>query len=709
MRKLFFLLLVAAGIQAVTPLQAHSPQPAVRAGDYPGADLVVVYDSTVADVQESGLTYVDMHRLYHVLTPAGALRMSVVKIGYDPLSAHVEIRRVVVHKGGRKSDSRYQACDGGKHRGGDNGRYSGDGGSAANGRYSGEGGSAADRGSAADGRSAADGGGSYEVTSPVVDYPAPARKIYWGAREKMIEVGRLEPGDEVEVWLFRKGFTYALLDNQDDDSRYIPPMRGHYYDIIPFYDDDYINEKVYQVAVPKEKQVQYEIYNGEVRSSMIPRGDKMLYTFTRRDIKPFISEPNMVDPSDVATKLLISTSPDWFAKSVWFYNVNEDYGSFEPTPEIKAKTDEILRGARSELDSVALLTHWVADEIRYSGISMGVGEGYTLHTGEMTYSDRSGVCKDKAGLLVTMLRAAGFEAYAAMTMAGSRIDYIPADQFNHSVTAVRLSDGKYHLLDPTWVPFLRELWSSAEQQQQYLLGLPEGADLMVTPLSPAEDHYLRIVSNSELSADGTFSGRMTIQAEGQSDGVIRKMFTSNHKDQWDQWIRAELRRVHPAAEMVSVDYGNPYIYQDGPIDISCSYRIPGYAIVDGDHLVLNSFIASGFMARVMTYLNINTRAEERQYPFRDRCSRAVQLIDQITLPDNYQIVYRPEAEPVDEPSVSFRGGYDLVAGTSQLRLSLTANFHKRIYDAEDWPAFRSAVLAQKRFINEPVIMKKSNQ
>ena len=148
-----------------------------------------------------------------------------------------------------------------------------------------------------------------------------------------------------------------------------------------------------------------------------------------------------------------------------------------------------LKDAKSELDSISLLTHWVADEIRYSGISMGCGEGYTLHKGSMTFNDRCGVCKDKAGMLITMLRSAGFKSYPAMTMAGSRIDYIPADQFNHSVTIVKLKDGKYHLLDPTWVPFDRELWSSAEQQQQYLMGVPEGADLATTPLSAPENHF----------------------------------------------------------------------------------------------------------------------------------------------------------------------------------------------------------------------------
>lgn len=663
-RKMLLLLIITGGLFIATALRAQSQHPAIKASDYPGAGLVVVFDSTYADVQEPGLTYVNMHRLYQVLTPAGALQMSVIKIGYDPLSAYVDIKKVVVHKGGIATGRQKE----GEERG--------------------------DR--------------VYELNSPVLDYPAPARSIYWGAREKMKEVGRLEPGDAVEVWLFRKGFTYALLEGQDDDSRYIPPMRGHYYDIIPFYGDDHVAEKVYQVAIPEGKIVQYEFYNGEVRSSATRRGDKMLYTFTMKDIKPFRREPDMVDPSDVAPKLLISTSRDWQAKSTWFYSVNEDYGSFECTPEIKSKVDEILRDAKTEMDSVSLLTHWVADEIRYSGISMGTGEGYTLHRGEMTFTDRCGVCKDKAGILVTMLRAAGFESYAAMTMAGSRIDYIPADQFNHSVTVVRLSDGQYQLLDPTWVPFMRELWSSAEQQQQYLMGLPDGADLMTTPLSPPENHYLRIAGTSELSEDGTLKGELTIRAEGQSDGVIRKMFTQNRKDQWNHWLEMELRRVHPAADLVSVDYGNPYIYLDKPIQITCKYRIPGYALVNGDKIVLKSFIASGFMRRVMTYLNIDTRAEEKKYPFRDRCSRQVQLMEQITLPGDYQIVYKPETETVSESAASFEGGYELSPDVRILQMSQTANFNKRIYEPCDWPAFRKAALAQKRFIDEPVILKKTN-
>jgi hypothetical protein len=619
------------------------------AKDYPGAAKVIIFDSTYSDVQETGLTYVYTHRLYKVLNAKGALDLSNIVYGYDPLSAHVEIRKVVIHK-----------CCGGKE--------------------------------------------DLDI-SKVLDYPAPARAIYWGAREKMIEVGRLEPGDAVEVFLFKKGFTYALLYS-DDDDKYIPPMRGHFYDIIEFWGRDPVVEKVYQTAVPRDKLVQYDVYNGELQSSVWLKDGKMVYTFSKKDIKPMKYESGMVAYSDVAPKLLISSSPDWYAKSLWFYNVNEDYGSFDVTPEVKEKVDEILKGkAKTEMDSISLLTHWVADEIRYSGISMGEGEGYTLHKGEMTFLDRCGVCKDKAGMLVTMLRAAGFESYPAMTMAGSRIDYIPADQFNHSVTVVKLRNGEYKLLDPTWVPFLRELWSSAEQQQNYLLGVPEGADLGITPLSPPENHYFKIRGSSIIKKDGSLEGSFTLEAEGQSDGAIRGMFTRALKNTWGQNVERELKRKYPLMEIIKIEYDDPYDYMAGPIELKISYVVPDFAMVTDNEIIFTPMVVSGIFMRGMSHMYWNVEKEDRKYPFRDRCSRLVVLHENIKLPGKVSPVYLPEVESFTEEPAAFEGGYKISKSGNAMMMDIKVTLNKRIYEKEDWGAFRKAVSAQQKFANEPIILK----
>jgi hypothetical protein len=648
-RKGFLFVLVFCSFSAV----ASDPvkEALARAGDvskYPGENQLVVFDSTIVDVQESGLTYVTSHTLTKVLTAKGAMDLDVVKFGYDPQSAFVEIRKAAIHR----IDGTVTELD----------------------------------------------------LTKTLDYPAPARAIYWGAREKMIGIGRLEPGEALEVVMFRKGFTYALL--QDEDEKYIPPMKGQFYDIVEFFGSNPVAEKVYRVQVPKSKNLQFQFYNGEVQTGSWLEKDNVVYTFTKRNMMPLKSEPRMVALSDIAPKLLLSTSPDWFAKSTWFFGVNEEFGSFDSTPEIQTKVNEIVKGAKDEMDSVSRLTHWCGDEIRYSGISMGCGEGFTLHKGAMTFTDRCGVCKDKAGMLITMLRAAGFKSYPAMTMAGSRIDYIPADQFNHCVTVVKLRDGKYHLLDPTWVPFLRELWSSAEQQQQYLMGVPEGADLATTPLSAPENHYIRITGHSKLNSTGTLTGTVEITAEGQSDAAVRGLLRNSKPELWKGNLEKELMKISPMARVTHAEYTDPMDYKSGPIRITIEYIIPEYAVVSNGMTLFVPLTAAPVFKNLQSHLLFDTGLKERKYPFRDRCSRQVEISETVELPAGLKLFRIPETATVKGEAASFTGGYTLK--DNMLSFNGKAVFNKRIYDAADWADFRGAVEAQNSFAEQPVILEIQN-
>lgn len=621
-------------------------QRAGSAADYPNADYLVVFDSTRVDVQETGLSYNHMHSLIKIFTRKGAQKLNHLTFDYDPLSAHIDIHKAVIYR--------------------------------------------------------AD--GTIEEINPdqYYDYPAPARMIYWGARKKMINFGHLYPGDAIEVFWFKKGFTYALLQ-QDDDSRYIPPMRGHFYDIVPFWNDQPVKKKVYQVKVPKSKNLQFKIYNGYIKSEKNYAAGKIQYTFTKWNIEPLNKEWHMVGTSDVAPKLLMSTSPDWEAKSMWFYGVNEDFGSFKSTPEIDAKVAELLEDAKNEMDSISILNHWVADYIRYSGISMGEGEGYTLHPGDMNFRDRCGVCKDKAGMLITMLRAAGFESYAAMTMAGSRIEDLPADQFNHSVTVVKLRNGEYKLLDPTWIPFVREEWSSREQQQNYLMGLPNGADLMITPISAPENHFLKIDGKSKLQNNGTLTGTLTIDAEGQSDASLRGIFTRDYKKNWEQNIRGEFLRIFPNMKIEKLTYTDPYGHMEGPIKIELTYSIPQFAWVTDSVVAFTPVVASNLLKRAQFHLYFNTDQTSREYPFTDGCSRWVELTESIELPRELDIHFAPKTKEVEGSAASFEGGYTLEKNT--LKLYESVKIKKRVFEANEWNNYREAVNQQKKMAKSKVVLK----
>ena len=662
----------------------------------------VLYDSTFVVMEESGLSHVTNHQRIRANDYTGCRELATLKVDYDPQSAYVEFWHVTVHHAKGGSDTlELEPGDGirvdqlpeqlrSQH---------------PHSRMPSEKDLAA-------------------VKHPclkVYDYIAPARLIYWGASQKMVEIGHLDPGDEVEYTTYRKGFTYALLQDKPGDERYIPPMRGHFYDIVPFWSDVPVERKFYSVELLTAKRLRFALYNGgdrTVQVDSLTRGDHTIYRFTARNISPLRHEPRALADNDMQPKLLLSTAQNWEAKSVWFYGVNEDYGSFVPTPEVEAKVRELLQTARSEQDSISILTHWVADNIRYAGISMGEGEGYTLHNAQMNFTDRCGVCKDKAGMLVTMLRAAGFKAYAAMTMAHERIDRIPADQFNHSVCAVQHRNGQYEMLDPTWVPNVRELWSSAEQQQGYLMGLPEGADLMYTPLSAPENHYVRIRANTSIAKDGTLSGTITVTAEGQSDRAVRSVFSCRTAE-WQRNLEMELLRIDPRAEIKEITHTDNDRYLEQPVSITYSFSIPQYATVDNNTLMFIPLSARNFYSRAMSHLSFDTRPERRTQPFSDACSRMVDIEEQITLPDYYKKFQAPDLEGVKDDAASFTYNYlwgghfcssprcgTFINEKNKFIFRETVRLCKRVYDAADWPAFRQAVENQKRLAVTPVVVVK---
>ncbi|HLP59864.1 MAG TPA: DUF3857 domain-containing protein [Candidatus Deferrimicrobium sp.] len=636
-----YLLICVMFILTIVPLPGEEDLAALVSGagepaDYAGFTHLAVFDRTVVNVMDSGLSHVDKEMLYKVLTTDGAKELKALVFGYDPQSAYVEIKGArIIKKDGRLIDI---------------------------------------------------------PMSRVTDYPAPARDIYWGAREKMLAVGRLEPGDGLWIKTYQKGFTYALLYEESDD-RYVPPMKGHFYDIIPFYAAIPIKTKTYRISIPADKRFQYEFYNGDARHYAHVDGDRTIYTWEKKDICPVkTKETGMADSSDFGAKLLVSTSPDWKAKSLWFHKVNEDFCSFAYDDEIKQKTMEIIRGATDDWEKISLLTHWVAEEIRYSGISMGKGEGFTLHKGTMTFRDRCGVCKDKAGMLVTMLRAAGFESYPAMTMAGSRIDRIPADQFNHSVTLVKV-DGKYHLLDPTWVPGVRELWSSAEQQQEYLMGIPEGSDLNTTPLSPPEKHYLRYKIASYITPQGLLRANIEIEGEGQSDSYLRRVFHRNLQESWPQKLQAELYKIHPLAKISNLVYQAPYDLSR-PMKIAFSLEIENYLPrITGKNFVIPLSSRLPF-PKAMFFSSLETFSGDRAYPFNIRSSQQVEVNETIRMPNGYKLNDPGPLKKIDGSGASFTGGIQQKG--NDILISKMIKLKKRSYQPEDWQSIRDSVLEFKK-------------
>jgi hypothetical protein len=587
-------------------------------------DHVVLEEIVDVRVRESGMNIRDEKHVIQVLTDDGARRHHTVSFFFDPLTSHLKVTGASVVREGKMRPI---------------------------------------------------------PLDQVRVYPQPARAIYWPNTRVSIPFGLLEPGDIIVYRFEKRGFSYALLSEEVDDSRFTPPMEGHFYDIVDFQSFTPILYKKYTVEMPKSRPIQYRYYNGEVHPYTEFTAYGMKYVFTKRDIEPLNREPHMVSRSDVGQKLLISTTVSWRDKSEWFYGVNE-HVSFNITPDIQKKVDDLIAGCRTDEEKIDTLNHWVAHYVRYSGITMGEGEGFTLHPAEMIFTDRTGVCKDKAGLLITFLRAAGFDAYPAMTMAGARIEKFPADHFNHCVVALRLQDGTFRMLDPTWVPWVREQWSSAEQEQQYLIGYKEGQDLMTTPYSPSENHYYKVDSTCSVSASGELKARIRIDYEGQVDSRLRRYLRRDHDLEARAFFRQWVFSAYPGAAIDRIQYNDPWDLSK-PMSVLLEFRVPGYALVGKSKLMLKSpavfLTASDPIHREFSW---DFPDENRRYGIRTSCTKQVAIRETIRFQRNPKAAGSVLPEPL-----SHGGTYadvDLKAGIEGRYLKITGalNLKKRVYPRE---------------------------
>ncbi|MBN1772069.1 MAG: transglutaminase domain-containing protein, partial [Deltaproteobacteria bacterium] len=499
------------------------------------------------------------------------------------------------------------------------------------------------------------------------------------------------------------GFQIAYLDQPQDDERFVPPMVGHFYDTVLFGDEPWpVLEKSYEVSTPRERPLQYETYGPPVSVSATFDEQAFHYAFRAEDLPPLPEEPGAPWVSDFLPKVVMATVPDWPAKSRWFFEANE--GQFAANDEIRAAVARITAGARTDEERVAALNSWVAHNIRYRGMSTGREEGYTMHAGTMTFDHRAGVCKDKAGMLVTLLRAAGFTAYPAMTMAGSRVERIAADQFNHAVVAWQQPDGSYRMVDPTWAPFSRDLWSRAEAEQHYLVGSPEGEDLAITPAEGPERNGFELRSTARLAADGTLAGSVRITPIGTLEDRLRRVFGRVLRGDTRHQVEEIAQRLAPAAEVSDHRMIDPFELEPR-FFLEFDYRAERHAAVGPDVMRLTLPLArhpfgSG---RLADYLNA-VKGKTRETPVLLRSTQTVTAEERIALPDGWNL-----AEPLDRSADADSASFEAHVAQEgrQLVLRTRTVIRKRNLSVEEYAGLAEVVGAVRDFADTAVILERA--
>ena len=84
---------------------------------------------------------------------------------------------------------------------------------------------------------------------------------------------------------------------------------------------------------------------------------------------------------------------------------------------------DLTAGAATDMDKIKALFYFVSNKIRYMGITPEKDRpGFEPHDVCITFDKKYGVCRDKAALLVSMLRLAGLNAYPVLVSVGTHKD-----------------------------------------------------------------------------------------------------------------------------------------------------------------------------------------------------------------------------------------------------------------------------------------------
>lgn len=275
------------------------------------------------------------------------------------------------------------------------------------------------------------------------------------------------------------------------------------------------------------------------------------------DVKAIRHEAEMPPIEGVAGQMAVSFFPpggasasgvsSWLEMGKWYLNLTS--GRRDASPQITQQVASLTASAKTPLEKMKALAHFVQRDIRYVAIELGIG-GYQPHAASEVLAHHYGDCKDKATLMSSMLSQIGIESFYVV-INDERGSVIPATPpsvggFNHVVLAIRLPDGVTdpslvaiaphprlgHLLyfDPT-----NELTPFGEiggylQENYGLLVTPEGGELVELPKQAPAMNSIQRAGTLTLDLNGTLKGEVVETRMGDRAWSEREQLRTVTKD-----------------------------------------------------------------------------------------------------------------------------------------------------------------------------------
>ena len=436
----------AASVPEVIAAEARrAGEPRTVVADGEPDPAVVLLDRRVVRVHPNGLAETFSQRVTAVRTDAGARDNKEFYVRYTPGSEEVEVREARIYR--------------------------------------------------------PDGHGGWEVLQSTgrddEDLSEPWYGLYYDFRAQVVRFEGLRTGDVIDI-------EYVVADVSRENQ-----LAGYFGDL------EFVGESLpkrrwdYTLLGPRDRSFYFARPSLErlTESTADENGEKV-YRFAATDIPRVEAEPAMPGLGESSPYLHVSTYRSWEEVGAWYWRLIEE--QLVPDENIRRAAAGALQGlekglprAATELEKVRALHALVVGGTRYVGLEFGI-HGFKPYKVSQVLSRRFGDCKDKAALLVVLLREAGIDAEMVLlrTRHGGRLATLPASLaiFDHAIVFIPKL-GLY--LDGTAEFSGMDELPGQDQGVMVLRVGPHGSHLDQTPVLPATRNRAVRRWDVALNADGS--------------------------------------------------------------------------------------------------------------------------------------------------------------------------------------------------------------
>ncbi len=425
------------------------------------------------------------------------------------------------------------------------------------------------------------------------DLSEPWYSIYYDNRAEVVRFDGLRPGDVIEI-------QYLV-----DDVRSENQMSDYFGDL------QYVAESIpkrrwdYTLIAPASRPIHANIPRvPRLERQTTADGDDRVYRFAATDVAKVEAEPAMPGTAETTPYLHVSTYATWAEVGAWYWHLVEE--QLTSDDEIRKTARSLVAPGMSDEAKVRAVYDFVVASTRYVGLEFGI-HGYKPYQVSQVLARRFGDCKDKASLLLALLREVGVasELVLVRTRRSGRLDPEPASLaiFDHAIVYVpqldRYLDGTAEFAGLSELP-------TEDQGVMVLRVGPAGGVLTETPVLPSSASRVERHWQVALESSGDARINEAIAIRGEAAHNWREHYQTPG-ERVERYGRVWAGRF-PGAELMSVEM--PGIGdRNAPVIVKAAVSVPRFG-----HLTAKGEIELPMGGRdadfVRTYTRLSTRQQD---------------------------------------------------------------------------------------------------